>query len=216
MARRWSLLLLVVNLCLAFLLIGTEELRDWHQYEHWQLEQQRSQKAFSPVLSTEAQQALSVDYWPDARMRTFHTLNLPVSVLLGWYSHPLSIQTNSILGPSLLRVSQRLSVKGRVAILDTVLLFAVCLQWWLVGLWLEHPVPFVRVPRVVAAAMTVLGIVMTLLAVPRTVDEIAAIDITVGVLSVMLILAWVFLTVIGTLSAVLKTARTVRAASQLL
>jgi len=216
MARRWSLLLLAVNLCLAFLLIGTEELRDWHQYEYWQLEQQRSQKAFSPVLSKEAQQAMSMDYWPDARMRTFHTLNLPVSVLLGWYSHPLSIQTNSILGPSLLRVSQRLSVKGRVAILDTVLLFAVCLQWWLVGLWLEHPVPFVRVLRVVAAAMTVLGIVMTLLAVPQTVAEIAAIDITVGVLSVMLILAWVFLTVIGTLSAVLKTARTGRAASQLL
>lgn len=216
MARRWSLLLLTVNLCLAFPLIGTEELRDWHQYEYWQLEQQRSQKAFSPVLSKEAQQAMSVDYWPDARTRTFHTLNLPVSVLLGWYSHPLSIQTNSILGPSLLRVSQRLSVKGRVAILDTVLLFAVCLQWWLVGLWLEHHVPFVRVLRVVAAAMTVLGIVMTLLAVPRTVAEIAAIDITVGVLSVMLILAWVFLTVIGTLSAVLKAARTVRAASQLL
>jgi len=215
MARRWSLLLLAVNLFLAFLLIGTEELRDWHQYEYWQVEQQRSQKAFSPVLSKEAQQAMSVDYWPDARTRTFHTLNLPVSVLLGWYSHPLSIQTNSILGPSLLRVSQRLSVKGRVAILDTVLLFAVCLQWWLVGLWLEHPVPFARVLRVVAAAMTVLGIAMTLLAVPRTVAEIAAIDITVGVLSVMLILAWVFLTVIGTLSAVLKTARTVRAASQL-
>jgi hypothetical protein len=215
MTRRWSLLLLAVNLCLAFLLIGTEELRDWDRYEYWQLEQQRSQRAFSPVLSKETQQAMSVDYWPDARMRTFHTLNLPVSVLLGWYSHPLSIQTNSILGPSLLRVSQRLSVKGRVAILDTVLLFAVCLQWWLVGLWLEHPVPFVRVLRVVAAAMTVLGIVMTLLAVPRTVAEIAAIDITVGVLSIMLILAWVFLTVIGTLSAVLKTARTVRAASQL-
>ena len=196
MARRWSLLLLAVNLCLAALLIGTEELRDWHRYEYWQLEQQRSKEAFSPVLSKEVQQAMAVDYRPDARMKTFHALNLPVSVLLGWYSHPLSIQTNSILGPSLLRVSQRLSVKVRVAILDTVLLFAVSLQWWLVGLWLEHPLPFVRVLRVVAAAMTVLGIVMTLVAVPRTAAEIAAIDITVGSLSVMLILAWLFLTVI--------------------
>ena len=106
-------------------------------------------------------------------------------------------------------MSQRLSVKGRVAILDAVLLFAVCLQWWLIGLWLEHPVPFVRVLRVVAAAMTVLGIVMTLLAVPRTVAKIAAIDITVRVLSLMLILGWVVLTLIGTLSAALRTARAV-------
>lgn len=215
MARRWSLLLVAVNLCLALLLIGSEELRDWDRYEYWQLEQQRSQKAFSPVLSKEAQQAMSVDYWPDARIRTFYTLNLPVSVLLGWYSHPLSIESNSILGPSLLRVSQRLSVKGRVAILDAVLLSAVWFQWWLIGLWLEHPVPFVRVLRVVVVAMTVLGTVTTLLSVPRTVGEIAAIDITIRILSLMLILGWVFLTVIGTLSAVLKTARTVRAVSQL-
>ena len=141
MVRRWSLILLAVNSCLAVLLIGTEESHDWEQYEYWRLEEQASPKAFSPVLSKEAQQAMSVDYWPDARIRTFHTLNLPMSVLLGWYSHPLSIQTNSILGPSLLRVGQRLSVKSRVVVLDAVLLFGVCWQWWLVGLWLEHPVP---------------------------------------------------------------------------
>ena len=214
MVRRWSLILLAVNSCLAFLLIGTEESRDWEQYEDWRLEEQGSQKAFSPVLSKEAQQAMLVDYWPDARIRTFHTLNLPMSVLLGWYSHPLSIQANSILGPSLLRVGRRLSVKSRVVVLDAVLLFGVCLQWWLVGLWLEHPVPFARVLRVVVAAMTVLGIVMTVLALPRAVSEIAAIHITVGVLSLTLILAWVFLIVVGTLSAVLKTARAVTAGSQ--
>ena len=216
MVRRWSLLLLAVNSCLAFVLIGTEELRDWKQYEYWQLEQQRSEKAFSPMLPKEAQLAMSVDYWPDAAIRTFHTLNLPTSVLWGWYSHPLSIQTNSILGPSLLRLTQRLSVKSRVAILDVVLLFAVSLQWWLVGLWLEHAVPFVRVLRDVTAAMMLLGIVMTLLAFSRAVAEIAAIQIAVGVLSLMLILAWILLAVIGTLSAVLKTARTGGAASQLL
>ena len=50
--------------------VGAEELRDWEQYEHWQFEEQRSQKPFSPVLSKEAQQGMSVDYWPDVRMRT--------------------------------------------------------------------------------------------------------------------------------------------------
>ncbi len=70
--------------------------------------------------------------------------------------------------------------------------------------------------RVVAVAMTVLGVVMTLLSVPRSVGEIAPIHIAVGVLSLVLILAWVLLTVIGTLSAVLKSARTLKAASQLM
>lgn len=216
MVRRWSLLLLAVNSCLALFLIGSGELRDWEQYKYWQVEEQRSQTTFSPVLSKESQQAMSVDYWPDSRIRTFHALNLPMSVLLGWYSHPLSIQTNSVFGPSLLRVCRRLSVKSRVVILDAVLLFGVCLQWWLVGLWLEHPARFVRVLRIVAVAMTVLGIVMTLLSVPSSVGEIAAIHITVGVLSLILILAWLFLTVIGALSVVLTSASTARGTSQVL
>jgi len=100
--------------------------------------------------------------------------------------------------------------------LDAVLLFGVCLQWWVVGLWLEHPAPFVRVLRIVVVTMTVLGLVMTLLSVPTSVGEIAAIYITIGALSLLLILAWVFLAVIGTLSVVLKSARTLRATSQLL
>jgi len=90
------------------------------------------------------------------------------------------------------------------------------LQWWVVGLWLEHPAPFVRVLRIVVVTMTVLGLVMTLLSVPTSVGEIAAIYITIGALSLLLILAWVFLAVIGTLSVVLKSARTLRATSQLL
>ena len=151
MVRRWSLFLLAVNSCLAFLLIGTEELRDWQQYEYWQLEEQTSQRAFSPVLTKEVQQTMSVDYWPDVRMRAFHALNLPMSILLSWYSHPLSIQTNSVLGSSFLRVCERLSVKSRVVTLDAVLLFGVSLQWWLVGLWLERPVPLARVLRIIAA-----------------------------------------------------------------
>jgi hypothetical protein len=213
MVRRWSLSLLAVNACLAFLLIGSEEVRNWDQYKIWQGEEQRSQRTFSPVLTKEAQQAMSVDYWLDVRMRTFHSLNLPMSILLGWYSHPLSIQVNSILGPSLLRGSQRLSVKYRVAILDAVLLFGVSLQWWLLGLWLERPAPLVRLLKVVAAGMTALGTAMTLVAVPGPVAEIAAIHVTVDVLSLVIALGWVFLIVTVTVSVALKGIRTLRKAS---
>lgn len=213
MVRRWSLSLLAVNACLAFLLMGSEELRDWHRYERWQSEEHRSQRAFSPVLTNEEQQAMSVDYWPDVRMRAFHALNLPMSILLGWYSHPLSIQTNSILGSSLLRSCQRLSVKSRVAILDAVLLCGVSLQWWLVGLWLERPVPLVRALRITAAGMTVLGLGVTLAAIPRPVGEIAAIHNAVEVLSLVIAFGWVLLFVTGTVSVALTSRRALTRAS---
>jgi hypothetical protein len=213
MVRRWSLSLLAVNACLAFLLMGSEEVHDWHQYQSWQWEAQRSQRTFSPVLTREGQQAMSVDYWPDVRTRTFHSLNLPMSILLAWYSHPLSIQANSILGPSLWRGSQRLSVKYRVAILDAVLVFAVSLQWWLLGLWLERPVPLVRLLKVVAAGMTALGTAMTLVAVPGPVAEIAAVHDTVDVLSSVIALGWVFLIVTVTVSVAMTSARALRRAS---
>jgi hypothetical protein len=213
MVRRLSLSLLAVNACLAFLLMGSEELRDWHQYERWQSEENRSQRAFSPVLTKEERRAMSVDYRPNIRMRAFHALNLPMSILLGWYSHPLSIQTNSILGPSLLRSCQRLSVKSRVAILDAVLLFGVSLQWSLAGLWLDRPVPLVRLLRIIAAGMTVLGIAVTSAAVPRPIAEIAAIRNTVEVLSLVIAFGWVLLFVTGTVSVALTSRRALRRAS---
>jgi len=213
MVRRWSLLLLAVNTCLAFLLMAIEEVHDWHQYERWEAEEHQFQRAFSPVLTKEEQQAIPVDYWPDVRMRAFHALNLPMSILLGWYSHPLSIQTNSVLGSPLLRVCGRLSVKSRVAILDAVLLFGVSLQWWLVGLWLERAVQFVRPLRIIAAGMTVLGIAVTLTAVPRPVAEIVAIQHIIEVLSLMIALGWVFLIMTGTVSVALISTRALRKSS---
>jgi hypothetical protein len=188
-------------------------LRDWQQYEYWQVEEQASQRAFSPVLTKEVQQTGLVDYWPDSRMRAFHALNLPMSILLGWYSHPLSIQTNSVLGSALLRVCESLSVKSRVVTLDAVLLFGVSLQWWLVGLWLEHPVPLARVLRIIAAAMAVLGIAVTLTAIPSLLAEIVAIQHVVEVLSLVIALGWVFLIMTGIVSVVLMSTRGLRKVS---
>jgi len=170
-------------------------------------------RAFSPVLTKEVQQTMSVDYWPDVRMRAFHALNLPMSILLSWYSHPLSIQTNSVLGSSFLRVCERLSVKTRVVTLDAVLSFGVSLQWWLVGLWLERPVPLARVLRIIAAGMALLGIAVTLTAIPRLVAEIVAIQHVVEVLSLVIALGWVFLIMTGTVSVVLMRTRALRKAS---
>jgi hypothetical protein len=209
MIRRWSVSLLLVHSCLALLLMGSEEFYDWHQYEYWQSEEDNLRKPISPVLGKDIQEAMSVDRWPDVRERTFHALNIPMSILLGWYSHPVSIYTNSVLGPLLLRVSQHTSVKSRVAILDAVLLLGICLQWWLVGLWLERPRPLARVLRVDAASMTLLGIVMTLMAVPKPLAENRVIVGTLELSSMVVALGWVLLIVAGTLSVVLAVARIV-------
>src|SRR6266480_1973916 len=166
MIRRLGVSLLLVHLCLAVLLIGSEELHDWHQYEQWQFEENRLQKPFSPVLGKDVQEAISVDHWLNNREKTLHTLNIPVSLLLGWYSHPMSIYANSVFGPLLLRLCHHTSVKSRVVILDVILLVGICVQWWLVGLWLQRPVPIARMLRAVAASMTLLGIVTTLIAIP--------------------------------------------------
>ena len=210
MVRRWSLSLLAINAFLAFLLMGSEELDDWHHYDFWQPEEQRSQRAFSPVLPKEVQQVIPVENWPDLRIKAFNGLNLPMSNLLGSYSHPLSIVSNSILGPSLLRVCRRLSVKSRVVILDAVLLFGVCLQWWLVGLWLERPVPMVQLLRAVVAGMTSIGTVATLAVFPRPIAFIALIG---EVLTPAIALGWVLLIVTGTISLILTTKRALTRAS---
>src|SRR5579864_8153612 len=213
MIRRWSLSLLVMHSCLAVLLIGSEEIYAWHTYELWQLEEQRSQRPFTPVLGKEIQQAMSIDSWPDARERVFHSLNLPVSILLGWYSHPLSIQSNSVLGPFLLRICHGVSVKTRVLILDGVVFLGVCLQWWLIGLWLERSVRFVWALRIIAASMTVLGIAMTAAAIPNSLSAITAVQCSIDLLSLILVLGWVLLIAIGILSAVWRGAETLKSAS---
>jgi hypothetical protein len=136
-----------------------------------------------------------------------------MSILLGGYAHPLSIQTNSVLGSSLLRVCERQSVKSRVVTLDAVLLFGVSLQWWLVGLWLERPVSLARVLRIIAAGMAVLGIAVTLTAIPRLVAENVAIQHVVEILSLVIALGWVFLIMTGTVSVVPMSTRALRNAS---
>jgi len=210
MFRRLRFSLAILNFCLALFLIGSEEYYDWHEYEFWQREEQRSQRPFSPVIGTEMEQAMAIDRWPGPRMRAFHSLNLPMSILIGWYSHPLSIQANSILGPFLLRSCRHLSVRQRVVALDAILLIGVFLQWYFVGLWLECRVPFVRMLRAVTTSMAILGIVMTMVAVPSAFAAIGAID---DLLSLVVILGWLLLLVIGTLSAVFAVTRMLRTSS---
>ena len=61
--------------------------------------------------------------------------------------------------------------------------------------------------------MTVLGIAVTLTAVPRPVAEIVAIQHIIEVLSLMIALGWVFLIMTGTVSVALISTRALRKSS---
>ena len=207
MGRRWSFLLVIIQASIALLVMGSEECNDWHRYDDWQSVESRSPRPFTPVLDRGIQEAITVDHWPDARERTLHVLNFPASFLLGWYSHPLSIYADSLLGPSLLRLSRHISVKARVVLLDAVLLFGICLQWWLVAVWLEHAIPLARLLRGVVASMALIGVIMALLAAPRSFAESKAVDGTIAILSLIVACGWVLLTVAGTVSGMVLASR---------
>jgi hypothetical protein len=101
-------------------------------------------------------------------------------------------------------------VKSRVIVLDAVVLFAVCLQWWLIGLWLERPVPMLQLLRVIVVGMTSIGGVATLAVFPRPIAFIALIG---ELLSPVIALGWVLLIVTGIISLTLITTRALRKAS---
>jgi hypothetical protein len=67
--------------------------------------------------------------------------------------------------------------------------------------------------KITAAGMTVLGIAVTLAAIPRPVAEIAAIHDTVEVLSLVIAFGRVLLFVTGTVSVALTSRRALRRAS---
>ena len=86
----------------------------------------------------------------------------------------------------------------------------VSLQWWLVGLWLQRPVPLARVLRLIIACMTAPGIVMTLAAISSSVVEIDAIRYTVEALLLVVVLGWVLLMVTGAISVAIRGAKSLR------
>jgi hypothetical protein len=79
-----------------------------------------------------------------------------------------------------------------------------------IGLWIEHPVPLARVLRAAAASMTLLGIVMTLMAVPKSFAQNRVIVGTVELSSLVVALGWVLLIEMGTFSVLLAGARIFR------
>lgn len=218
MSRRWSLWLLAIHSCIAVLLISIEEVHYWREYEVLQSIEDRQHEPYSFVLSPEVQKAMEVDRWLNDRERTVHALNMPVSLVVGWYSHPIGLYTNSLLGPSLLRMSRHLAVKSRVVVLDAVLVAGIGLQWWLIGLWIERRAPLARVLRAMAGSMTVLGIVMTLVTVIEWLaghalqDSFIAVPLGLTILFsfLLVVLGWVLIVAVAIVGLVVLVTKTVR------
>jgi hypothetical protein len=186
--RRWNRFLCIAHVGLAVVLIGSEELHSWHQYEYMQSIENYTGKPFIGV-----QDPLSNDYWLDSRERTLHSLNIPASMVVGWYGHPMSNYVSSLAGSLLLSVLKSASVKTRVGISDAVLLCGIALQWWLIGLWIQHTSRFARFRKATVCCMTVLGAVMTLVSVPKPLAEVELLQHAVEAASLLLLLAWILM-----------------------
>lgn len=193
----WSRSLCFIHAALALLLIGSEEIHSWHLYGHLQLIEDSTHE---PCCEAPDPNAIAIDRWLDLRERTLHSLNIPASLVIGWYTHPLSLYVPSLAGSLLVRAAQILPVKVRVVVLDVLLLCAIALQWWLVGIWIERTTLFARFLKAVAASMTLLGGVMTFLAVPTAAAEVRLCQHVVEVGSLLLLLAWIIMIGVGILS----------------
>jgi len=183
--------------------MGLEERRNWYQYDYWQSTENRNGKPFSLGVSKEDEQGMSVDYWLNSRERTVDTLNLPALILVGWYSHPLGVHSSSVLGPVLLRLTAKASVKARVVVLDATLLAAIGLQWWLIGRWIERSGRLARVAKAIAVTLTVLGIIMVVAAVATSLTAGGQFKLIVDAISLIVYFGWVPLAATGILNLVL-------------
>ena len=186
--RRWNRFLCIAHVSLAVALIGSEELYSWHQYEYMQ-----SVESYTGKPSIGVKDPLPNDRWLDLRERTLLSLNIPASMVVGWYGHPMSNYVPSLAGPFLLRVLESASVKTRVGIFDAVPLCGIASQWGLIGLWIQHTSHLARFRKATAACMTVLGAVMTFVSVSKALAEVGLLQHAVEAASLLLLLAWVLM-----------------------
>ncbi|HKF03398.1 MAG TPA: hypothetical protein VKB49_13855 [Candidatus Sulfotelmatobacter sp.] len=88
--------------------------------------------------------------------------------------------------------------------MDTILLCAIALQWWLMGLWIQHASCLARFLKATAACVTLLGALMTFVAVPKSLAEVGMWQRhTVEIVSLLVLLAWVIMMGAGIVSLVL-------------
>ncbi len=167
MRLKWSVCFPLIQCLIALSLMICEEAHYWEHYQDWQARQDKSGQPYTPLLTGPF--TVSLDFGLNDREQIVHYLNLPVSIVIGWYSVP-RLNYDSVLGPLLLRATWSLSVKARILLLDVLFLFGVWLQWRIVGLALERTLAHSRFFRrlTIFFSLASCGMAIAALAIARS------------------------------------------------
>ena len=145
-----ALLLPLAHFMIAGVLIGSED----SKYSRLGLEAiERSdaierQERLHPLLKSQDkipkeqdfEEIIASEYRPPAAAKGLYGVELPAAALVGWYWHPPywhppTSHSLGLLQPLLHRVTLQISAIPKILLLDSLLIAAICGQWWLVGRW---------------------------------------------------------------------------------
>jgi hypothetical protein len=149
MKPHWSILLPAVQVVIALIIMMPDEVFEWHDrqvhapsYERYdEAERLREQQArtrqhrrFARCPSDlEDQWGAGADYWPGDATKAMYAVNLPASLLVGWYSHAISLSSCPLLWPVLGVAADAMPLRTRIIVFDLLFVTTVALQWWLMG-----------------------------------------------------------------------------------
>ncbi|HTD22640.1 MAG TPA: hypothetical protein VK738_08305 [Terriglobales bacterium] len=154
---RWSILLPAVHVVIAASIMVPEQIFEWRgiraqsNYEQHdeanrvRRQQERAQQhrhfAEGPGSYGTSEDAywnsMLNEYRAPYAARVMYFINLPASVLVGWYGFPMSLSFYSLLWPVLGLAADAMHWGMRIIVLDLLFVATVTLQWWLMGKLLD-------------------------------------------------------------------------------
>ena len=119
------------------------------------------------------------EYRPSTAVKAIYTVEFPAASLAGWCGHVPGHDVYPQSSANWRRLFQRfVSVRTRILILDSLLIVAICAQWWLIGRRMDRlrmagkRIAWIQVPALV---ITSAGVLMALLSRGTHVWELIAI-----------------------------------------
>jgi hypothetical protein len=130
------------------------------------------------------------EYRPSTADKFIFAVEFPAGMLIAPYG--ASACNPALLRPILQKLKSRMRLKTRIVLLDCLLLLGIVVQWWLVGLWIDHLREQHRSARrwiIPAAAITIAGIAGGASAFLRW----TSLELSAAILMMIASLAWVVL-----------------------
>jgi len=200
-ALRYSLLLPLIHLALSLPVIYQEEAFYWRYIPRIQVVEDFEKTAPPPIRHSGPMIAWNpcYEYRPSTADKFIFLVEFPAGMLIP--PHGASDCNPTVLRPILQKLKNWIRLKTRVVVLDSLLIFGIATQWWLVGRWLERLLRQRRHPRrwiIPVAMITIAGIVVA----ASTFGNWRSLELGSAILSLTAFVAWVVLLLMFAITAV--------------